>query len=345
MAPEKMANEMALSKYPLLDPVNNALYVLEGNILRDALLSRDSQRLDKIKEFVAVRYFRQSRLDRDCAEYENLAEYSEGLAKYIEYKFLTLGEKIEPLKEMFYRQGFHGYQGVLSKLLENNIQDMVKIVAVSDDRFGNKFGAGPLRFKLYDLGACQALLLDEVMPSWKKKIFDKGVSIGGLLIQAAGLSPEELERHLSHAKQEYKYEEALAEKLKFEQEGKKKIQEKLDALLHSDQTLVRIVYGGFTDQIGISFSPFGVTWISETSAIYDMVPIKVVLKGGVALQLKKIIPVLIDKAKKEILFTVASPASTFLPGDSAKVETDEFLLSGAKMSLRREGKDIRIELR
>lgn len=31
-APNKWPNEMALSKYPLLDPVNNTLFVLEGNI-------------------------------------------------------------------------------------------------------------------------------------------------------------------------------------------------------------------------------------------------------------------------------------------------------------------------
>ena len=50
MAPEKSANEMVVSQYPLLDPVNNALYVLEGEILKDALISNNSRaRQDKIK--------------------------------------------------------------------------------------------------------------------------------------------------------------------------------------------------------------------------------------------------------------------------------------------------------
>jgi hypothetical protein len=344
-APNKWSNEMALSKYPLLDPVNNAFFVLEGNILRDAFLAPPSMRLEKIKQFAAVRNFRQSRLDPECSEYENLTEYSEGLAKYIEYKFLSFGERIEPIEEMYYRQGFHGYKGVLAKLLEDSVGDMVKIVAVSDDRFGNKFGAGPLRFKLYELGAFQALLLDEVMPSWKEKIFENGVSLSGLLIQALRMPAEESEQYLSRAKQEYKYDEALADKVQFEKEGKKRIQEKLDSILHSDRTLVRIIYGGYAENLGVAFTPFGVTWLSERSAIYDMVPIKVIFKEGATLQLKKIIPVLIDKEKKEILFVVGGPASKFLEGQQEKVDTDEFALFGAKISLRQEGKDIRIELK
>jgi hypothetical protein len=344
-APNKWPNEIALSKYPLLDPVNNAFFALEGNILRDAFLAAPSSRLEKIKEFAAVRNFRQSRLDPECSEYENLAEYSEGLAKYVEYKFLTLGRRIEPLQEMYYRQGFHGYQVVLTKLLEDSVEDMVKIVAVSDVRFGNKFGAGPLRYKLYELGAFQALLLDEVMPSWKEKVFENGVSMSGLLIQALKMPPEELERYLTRAKQEYKYDEALADKVQFEKEGKKRIQEKLDAILHTDQTLVRITYGGYADNLGLAFTPFGVTWLNDKSAIYDLVPIKVIFKQGAVLQMKKIIPVLIDKEKKEILFVMAGPASKFLAGEQEKVDTDEFVLSGAKLSLRQEGKDIRIELK
>jgi len=139
-APEKHANEMVVSEYPVLDPVNNALYVLEGRILKDALLTPDpKQRLEKIKQFVAVRIFRQSQLKSNWVEYENMNEYDEGLAKYIEYKFLRLGEGIEPVKEMFFHNGFNGYSGVLGKLFEDRINDMVKIVAV-DDRFGNKFG-------------------------------------------------------------------------------------------------------------------------------------------------------------------------------------------------------------
>jgi hypothetical protein len=49
--------------------------------------------------------------------------------------------------------------------------------------------------------------------------------------------------------------------------------------------------------------------------------------------------------KKEILFVVPGPASMFPEGEQGQVDTDEFALSGAKISLKQQGKDIRIELK
>ncbi|MGE5692147.1 MAG: hypothetical protein ACM3YF_00015 [Candidatus Zixiibacteriota bacterium] len=346
-APDKGANEMVVSQYPLLDPVNNALYVLEGNILKDALLSQNpTSRLEKIKEFVAVRSFRQSRLDSSWVEYENLNEFAEGTAKYLEYKFLKAGESVEPIPEMYYHNGFNGYRGVLTQRFEDAMKNMVNIVAVNDDRFGNKFGSGPLRFKLYDLGACQALLLDELMPTWKEKIFAESVYLCGLLKQATGLSPAGLEAYLQRAKTEYRYEEAYRSKLQFEQEGKKKIGEKLASILQTDRTLVKIFYEGFVDRIGLGgFTPFGVTQVSKQSAIYDLVPIKVRFKEGVELQMKQVTPVLIDREKKMIAFAVSTPAAKFDIGFENTLETDEFVLSSATIDIKRQGNTIEIVLK
>jgi hypothetical protein len=345
-APEKQANEMIVSQYPLLDPVNNALYVLEGSTLKDALLTQDSaQRLEKIKQFVAVRGFRQSRLKSNWVEYENMNEYSEGLAKYVEYKFLRLGEGIKPVKEMSFRNGFNGYSGVLARIYQDRLEDMVDIVAVNDDRFGNRFGAGPLRFKLYELGACQAMLLDEIMPSWKEKIFNKDVFLTGLLKESVSLSPIDLERYLERAKSEYHYSEAYDSKLRFEKEGKEKIQEQLAAILQTDKTLVKISYEGFAEKLGLGYTPFGVTQVSERSAIYDLMPLKVVFKAGVELQMKQVIPVFIDREKKLIAFAVTTPVSKFGTGVDGKIETDEFRLATTKMDVVRQANAIAIQLK
>ena len=346
MAPEKNANEMVISQYPLLDPVNNALYVLEGSILKDALLSTEpSVRKEKIKEFVAIRSFRQSLLDSNCVEYENLNEYAEGTAKYVEYKFLKSGEAVEPIREMYYQNGFDGYRGVLSKQFQNRVNNMVNVVAVNDDRFGNKFGSGPLRFKLYELGACQALLLDELMPAWKEKIFQDGIYLGDMLRQSIALSEPEMKKYLEQAKSEYKYDDAYQSKLQFEKEGKDFIQKKLDAILKTDQTLVKISYDGFTDKIGMAFTPFGVTRITQKSSIYDLVPIKVRFKEGVELQMKQVIPVLIDREKKLIAFAVATPISELTAGSENKLETGDFVLSGAKIDIKRLGNTLEIQLK
>ena len=225
------------------------------------------------------------------------------------------------------------------------MKSMVNIVAVNDDRFGNKFGSGPLRFKLYDLGACQALLLDQVMPSWKEKIFGENVYLANLLKQAVGLPQAELDRYMESAKLEYKYDEAYNTKLEFEQEGKKKIEEKLSAILKTNQTLVKIMYGGFVDKISYGFTPFGVTQISKRSAIYDMIPMEVTFKDGVVLQMKQVIPLLIDREAKMIAFTVATPLTKFDLSISDKLEIDEFILSGAKIESKQEGNTIEIHLK
>lgn len=346
VAPEKFANEMIVSIYPLLDPVNNSLYVLEGNTLRDALFAKGSkERMEKIKEFVALRTFRKSRLEEDVVEYENLNEYVEGTAKYVEYKFLKIGEAVEPIKEMYYHNGFNGYRGVLSKQFEEEINDMVKIASVSDNRFGNKYGTGPMRFRLYGLGACQALLLDEVMPEWKTEIFKDNVYLCDLLKNAVELSKADMERYLRQAKTEYNYNQVYQKKLLFEQEGKKKIQEKIDAILRTDKALITISYQGYTDEIGLSYSPFGVTQINESSAIYDLVPIAVYFKKEVVLRSKKIIPMIIDQEKKEIIFTINSPVSKFGSGAVNQLDTDEFTLSNVKMEIEREGSNITIKLK
>ncbi len=346
MAPGKEANEMVLTQYPLLDPVNNALYVLEGKILKDALATEDSTvRREKAGEFVAVRSFRQSRLDSAWVEYENLNEFAEGLAKYIEYKFMRLGEGIEPTKEMYYHQGFNGYRGVLPKMFQAALNNMVNIVAVNDDRFGNKFGSGPLRFKLYELGACQGLLLDELMPSWKERIFAGGVYLSDVLKQALALSPAGLDRYLEKSKKEYNYDDAYQSKLQFEREGKQYTRDKLASILETKQTLVTISYGGFSERIGLGvFTPFGVTQVSRRSAIYDLVPIKVVFKEDVNLQMKQAIPVLIDRDKKIIAFAIPTPSSE-IKTNADKLETNEFLLSGAKAEVRRKDNAVEIELK
>jgi hypothetical protein len=344
-APNKYANETIVSAYPLLDPINNALYVLEGNILRDALLTESSTiKEEKIKEFVAVRTYRQSFLKREVTEYENLNEYVEGTAKYIEYKFLKIGEKVQPVKEMFYQNGFNGYKGILSRQFKEEIENMVKIVSVSDNRFGNKFGTGPMRFRLYGLGACQALLLDEVMPAWKTKIFEDSVYLCDLLKNSAKLNEQEMKKYLGKAKADYNYDQIYQDKRKFEQDGKSKIQEKLNAILNSKNTLVTISYSKYP-KIGMSYTPFGVTQINEETAIYDMVPIEVHFDKNTILKLKKVTPVYIDKNKKEITFAVITPISNLESYSGGVLDINEFTLSNVKAEIKKEGNHIIIQLK
>jgi len=346
MAPGKDANEEVVAQYPLLDPENNALYVLEGNILKDALLSNElKSTLELVRKFVAVRSFRQSRLDSSWVEYENLNEFKEGLAKYVEYKFMQLGQGIEPSKEMWYHQGFNGYRSVLQKKFQKEMENMVSIVAVSDDRFGNKFGSGPLRFRLYDLGACEALLLDMVMPLWKDRIFAPKAYLTDLLKEAVALTPDESDSYLARAKAEYKYDEAYRIKAGFEKEGKRKIDEKVASILKTDKILVRISYGNLTEKVRVGrYTPFGVTQVSRQLAIYEMVPVLILFKKGVILDFKQSIPVLVDQEKQQIVFSVSTPPSKLVPDENSKLDVAEFSMT-APMDVRSEGNTVQIQLK
>jgi hypothetical protein len=345
-APDKYADESVVAQYPILNPENNALYVLEGNILRDAVLARDSKsKLELIKKFVAVRSFRQSLLDSAFVEYENLNEYVEGLAKYVEYKFLLKAEDIEPIKEMYYVAGFNGYRGVLPKKFRDAVDNMVNVVSVNDDRFGNKFGTGPLRFKLYDLGAFQALLLDDVMPGWKEKIFLPNVYLTNLLKQAVNLTPEESKAYLEKAKLEYKYDEAYRDKVEFEKEGNKKIEEKVSSIMSGGKTLVKIYFGDVAPQARVGrFTPFGVTRVNKNSLIYEMVPILVFFKKDRILDFKQAVPIIIDQEKQQVIFSVGSPAAKIKSGADNKILTDEFSLS-SPADIKYNGNSIDIRLK
>jgi len=346
MAPDKYADESAVALYPLLDPENNALYVLEGNILRDALLATQPEvQLEAVRKFIAIRTYRQSRLDSNSVAYENLNEYQEGLAKYVEYKFMKSGENISPIPEMNYQQGFNGYKGMLPKRFSDELDNMVKIVAVSDDRFGNKFGSGPLRFKLYDLGACQGLLLDGLYPEWKSKIFTSGVFLTSLLQRSVNMSKSEMDQYLALAKSDYHYQDALASKLEFEIEGRKKIEEKVQSILKTEKTLVIISYQDLNrDAIVGRYTPFGITQINRQSAIYDLVPIMVIFKKGSRLDFKTTIPVIIDEDKKQVIFAVDTPPEKLTINSSGRLDLSEFSLS-SPMDISYEKNTVMIRLR
>lgn len=345
-APNKFADESLVADYPLLDPVNNTLCSVEGKILKDALLTESQEiRNDKIKEFVAVRTYRHSLLKKEISEYENLNEYVEGGAKYIEYKFLQAGEKILPLKEMYYENGFNGYKDVLSELFKKEMNNMVKVVSISDDRFGNKFGTGPMRFRLYYTGACQGLLLDYVMPDWKTTIFKDGVFLCDLLKSAVKLNEKELQDYLEKAKLDYNYEQIFNEKKDFETEGKNKIQEKLNTILDTKNTLVTISYTNYPEIKGMSYTPFGVTQVNENAAIYDMVPVIIVFDKGKKLTMKKAIPVYIDDNKKLISFEVNTPENELESATGNTIETGDFTLVGFETNITKENNHILIQLK
>jgi hypothetical protein len=344
-APNKSPNEMAGVDYPLLDTPNNVFWALEAALVRDALLSDSpDSRAAKIRELVAIRTERRAGLDKPSVEYEDLAEYLEGLAKYVEFRFLKEVRGLEPDPRLFFVNGFAGFGPGLEEIRRKNVEQMKDIIAASIDMTGNKFGVGPLRFRLYSSGAALALLLDEVAPDWKADIFKDGVYLFDQLKKAVFLTEPERAALVSRAKAEYGYEALVAEKRRFAEEGGKFLAEKLTSILETRDTLVVIDYSDLGGITGMSFTPFGVSKVAEGLTIYDMVPLMARFANRAELHLTKIIPVLVDKAAKQMKFVVATKPSDIEARKGDGLKTDEFSLTGSCWEAKKDGNKVLVKL-
>lgn len=347
LAPDKGADESAVATYPVLDPANNALTALEGMILRDAILATDPGiRRAKVAQFLAVRAARRAGLDSAAIGYEDLNEFAEGLARYVELRFLQLAPRVTPTAEMYLRAGFTGYRGAADRALRRSLDDMVQVAGNSDDRFGNRYGGGPLRFRLYYLGSAQGLLLDDLAPDWKGRIFGDGVYLTDLLERALALSAADREAAFAQARADYGYQQILAEKEAFAAEGRRLIQARVDSIVGTRRTLVTIRYGAAGERMGISYTPFGVTAINNRSAIYDLVPIAIRFANRVLLRMKAVVPTIVDRSAHTITFAIGTPAGGIVAAADGSIDVGEFSLSAsANTTVAVDGNRVTIELR
>jgi hypothetical protein len=344
-APDKGPDEMAAINYPLLDAPNNSSWALEAALMRDALLSESlDSRAAKVRELVAVRTERRAALKKEAVDYEDLAEYLEGLAKYVEFRFLQEAQTLEPDPRLFLINGFYGFGPKLKETRDKNIKQMKDAIDASIDMTGNKFGVGPLRFRLYSSGAALALLLDDVAPDWKADIFKDGVYLFDKLKRAIPVSASEQASLVSQAKNEYGYEALFKEKRQFEEEGRKVLDEKLRNILETRDTLVVLDYSDLGGIAGMAFTPFGVTKVAENLTIYDMVPLAARFANKAELHFAKVIPVLVDKAAKQMKFVVQTKPSAFEAQKGNEIKAEEFSLTGSRYELKVAGTEVLVKL-
>ncbi len=340
---DTFARETLIAQYPLYDATNNALQELEGLILLAAARGETPPEV-ALRQFAAVRSVRHTALGAELAGYELAVEYGEGLAKYVEYRFYLTGASLTPDPEMYLLNGFDGF-GRLAERFERQLAFAEGLfraeVAVNND----PFGTGNLRFRLYPMGALEGLLLDRVAPGWTDRAFDPGVYPATLLVEAAGLSATDAEAELAEAKAQYGYDTLLAEKQTYERDGRAAAQARLDALMDSDRTLVRVSYGAVSaDPPGLGFTSFGVTPLGNGRAIYDLVPIRAQFSDDARLVLQVVTPVLVDPVRREVVFVVDVPADQIAAVGEA-VRTDAFTVEGRVADVSAVGNEVRIELR
>lgn len=348
LAPEKGANEATVARYPVLDPVNNALVAVEARLLRDAVLAANTaERRTKAEEFIAIRSLRRAALDTASVSYEDLNEFKEGTAKYVQFRFMQIGERVTPAPEMYFHTGFTGYGGgVLRGQLKDEMDDMVAVATLRDNRFGNRFGGGPLRFRLYATGGAQALLLDDFAPDWKKNIFAPGVFLTDLLGKALPLSADQQAALVSKAKAEYGYDTTLVNRLAMEAQGRRDIQDRLDAILNTTQTLVTVNYAAAGAITGLRYTPFGAMAVNDHTTIYDLVPFAVRFANKAVLILNSVRPVVVDRQAKTITFAISTSATAFDGKDVASIKIPELTLTASTDTrITVAGNRVAIELR
>jgi hypothetical protein len=97
----------------------------------------------------------------------------------------------------------------------------------------------------------------------------------------------------------------------FAAEGRRFIQQRVDSILGTSKTLVTISYAAVGEKIGMGYTPFGVTAVTDHSAIYDLVPVAVQFPNKVVLRMKSVVPLLVDRGERTVTFAVEAPPSAF----------------------------------
>lgn len=171
--------------YPILDPVNWALAQMEQKALAQALTAAATKnRLEHIKEFVALRRARYETLESESQRIEAWQEREEGTARFIELE----AARISTNKSQ--------QQRLASSLQESITPSKLR------------------KFRYYHTGAAQCFLLEALGSSdWRKNI-ETGSPAWELLQNNVTITDDERQKIFTEAKQRFHYDAALAEATK-----------------------------------------------------------------------------------------------------------------------------------
>jgi len=146
----------------------------EINLLMEAFNTESNEAASKLMaQFLAKRSERRekSNLSDEIIRYEQKREWLEGLAKYAELKIGVIAsenQRYKPINEVVTAPGFKNYKTRVSHFNEQ-IGDVKRI------------GNSPAEPRFYYTGMLQAVMLDRLMPAWKKVAFKEGIYLENLL--------------------------------------------------------------------------------------------------------------------------------------------------------------------
>lgn len=204
LAQDPDATGVSKVDYPSGDPELNMLLGVEARVLADALYASGPALDELMRDFMAVRAERYSRLMPKARRAAGFFELIEGTAQYISYSISSgVQPGLKPLPETLFDPRFTGYNAQDS--LGESISSTLKIIHRSQKVSSCAFA--------YHSGAAIAFALDKLDPGWKADLFrtvsGRGRSLDSLV---AGLvKPDNSPERLARVKARYNAAALLAE--------------------------------------------------------------------------------------------------------------------------------------
>ena len=298
-------NSMLISEYPETSARNNALFNIESQILHSAMRAvHKAAAKRKAQEFIAVRKMRQGELDARFVEFEKGLESNEGLAEYAGVKAVFVAIEAASQK----RAAIPFKNTDKSSYIADRFERLRRITRVGRNS----------RLRFYDTGAAQALLLDRLMPGWKKRVQATAAAVQDLVEEASVNSGGALKQIAQSALRQYGYEDVL----KSEQEiAEKKLAERralLDSVLNSRgrRYVIDVSALGRVGDL-TSFDPMNVTMIDNQKRVHTRM-LSVAEAGSYKATFEQ--PVVEDIAARQYV-TISKP------------DQNEVLIDGAPLDL------------
>jgi hypothetical protein len=313
-APGKGGNEMSLLKYPALSAENNVGYALEAEFLREALLAEDAKEFRAAAlSWMAVRTGRRKELPKECAAYEDGIEFSEGLAKSMEYRLLDVLEGRQANDRMYWAQGFHGYDS-LSREKEQLIEQADGFMSGKNTVNNDLYGAAPVRFRLYYSGMLAAALIDKMVEEfgadsqWKSEVFEPESTLTGIAMDLLGAERGELAERYQEIQAGSRYKELFAAKTALASDGKTHINEMVEKITSGPATLVIDATEWAGKPIGLAMTPFGIMRIDDDRRFYRQIPFRAIM-GAFQVVASSARPVLHDNVKRHYILDLTGGVS------------------------------------
>jgi len=299
-APNRGANEMMLLYYPVLSVENNVGFGLEASALAAAIDAPDGAFRDAVLRWLAIRLERRRQLPAQAIQYEDRTEFTEGLAKYTEYRLFQVLEGGTPGRGLVEAQGFHGYRD-LSRQRQDLVMSMMRNLRGETNVNNDPYGTAPLRYRLYYSGMAIGLILDRLAPTWKQVVLAADTSLAALVRDSLHPTSEQLEAAVAAAHSGTAAATLRAAKVKLAEEGRRRIGAKLAALERGKGTRLVIDYSALNStRLGLRFTPFGITVVDSVRTFFEQVPIQVSFPDGSELAESVALPLLRDTHRHEV---------------------------------------------